>query len=322
MGNRCWPPIAPPNGGADNALRHPCRPGVATEGVIREGGLKNLRARRGLWRTASRSSGLCRLHTARSPASFATQKNHHHRKQFQAGRFARYLRFGNGHVPATDLIRIMTRSLHAASHCQRREGATCRQDGLIQSRTTKSSLRNKYEPSREHPDPSSDRLAGPRHLQSRSILIGCPAAALFSFLSALQAALYDLGLKPHQVVVVSGSAARRTCPLINTLRPAHVARARPGPSPTGVKLSTLTHGHRPRSAMALLRSVVNHFNAYHRRNVDLTYMRVDNQIYGLPPAKLFGRHAARERPKALRSATSRTTFNPNPRRHCRRRLEL
>src|SRR6195256_7000251 len=45
----------------------------------------------------------------------------------------------------------------------------------------------------------------------------CPGCGDFSVLSALQAALFELGLKPHQVLVVSGIGCSSNLPgFINT----------------------------------------------------------------------------------------------------------
>src|SRR5260370_4907347 len=45
----------------------------------------------------------------------------------------------------------------------------------------------------------------------------CPGCGDFSVLTALQTALYELGLKPHQVLVVSGIGCSSNLPgLINT----------------------------------------------------------------------------------------------------------
>ena len=110
----------------------------------------------------------------------------------------------------------------------------------------------------------------------------CPGCGDFSVLSALQAALYELGLKPHQVVVVSGIGCSSNLPgFINTYG-MHTLHGRGLAVATGVKLANheltviATGGDGDGFGIG-----GNHFTHTMRRNVDLTYIVMDNQIYGL-----------------------------------------
>ncbi len=110
----------------------------------------------------------------------------------------------------------------------------------------------------------------------------CPGCGDFSVLSALQAALYELGLKPHQVVVVSGIGCSSNLPgFINTYG-MHTLQGRGLAVATGVKLANhdltviATGGDGDGFGIG-----GNHFTHTMRRNVDLTYIVMDNQIYGL-----------------------------------------
>src|SRR5258707_2591080 len=64
----------------------------------------------------------------------------------------------------------------------------------------------------------------------------CPGCGDFSVLSALQAALFELGLKPHQVLVVSGIGCSSNLPgFINTYG-MHTLHGRSLPVAAGAKL--------------------------------------------------------------------------------------
>src|SRR5580692_6582025 len=110
----------------------------------------------------------------------------------------------------------------------------------------------------------------------------CPGCGDFSVLSALQTALFELGLQPHQVVTISGIGCSSNLPgFINTYG-MHTLHGHALAVGTGVKLGN--HG---------LKVICtggdgdgfgiggNHFTHTMRRNIDLTYIVMDNQIYGL-----------------------------------------
>src|SRR5258708_23040629 len=110
----------------------------------------------------------------------------------------------------------------------------------------------------------------------------CPGCGDFSVLAALQAALFELGLKPHQVLVVSGIGCSSNLPgFINTYG-MHTLHGRSLAVGTGAKLGNHElkvictggdgDGYRIRGQ---------HFVPTQRPHVDLTYIVMDNQIYGL-----------------------------------------
>ena len=110
----------------------------------------------------------------------------------------------------------------------------------------------------------------------------CPGCGDFSVLSALQAALYELGLKPHQVLVISGIGCSSNLPgFINTYG-MHTLHGRALAVATGAKLGNhelkviATGGDGDGFGIG-----GNHLTHTMRRNVDLTYIVMDNQIYGL-----------------------------------------
>lgn len=110
----------------------------------------------------------------------------------------------------------------------------------------------------------------------------CPGCGDFSVLSALQTALFELGLKPHQVLVISGIGCSSNLPgYINTYG-MHTLHGRSLAVATGAKLGNhelkviATGGDGDGFGIG-----GNHFMHTMRRNVDLTYIVMDNQIYGL-----------------------------------------
>jgi 2-oxoglutarate ferredoxin oxidoreductase subunit beta len=110
----------------------------------------------------------------------------------------------------------------------------------------------------------------------------CPGCGDFSVLSALQTALFELGLKPHQVLVISGIGCSSNLPgFINTYG-MHTLHGRSLAVATGAKLGNhdlkviATGGDGDGFGIG-----GNHFMHTMRRNVDLTYIVMDNQIYGL-----------------------------------------
>src|SRR5664279_3533480 len=110
----------------------------------------------------------------------------------------------------------------------------------------------------------------------------CPGCGDFSVLSALQTALTELGLEPHQVCVVSGIGCSSNLPgYVNTYG-MHTLHGRSLAVATGVKLGNhelkviVTGGDGDGYGIG-----GNHFLHTMRRNVDLTYIVMDNQIYGL-----------------------------------------
>jgi 2-oxoglutarate ferredoxin oxidoreductase subunit beta len=110
----------------------------------------------------------------------------------------------------------------------------------------------------------------------------CPGCGDFSVLSALQTALFELGLKPHEVLVISGIGCSSNLPgYINTYG-MHTLHGRSLAVATGAKLGNhelkviATGGDGDGYGIG-----GNHFTHTMRRNIDLTYIVMDNQIYGL-----------------------------------------
>src|SRR5881296_2148298 len=110
----------------------------------------------------------------------------------------------------------------------------------------------------------------------------CPGCGDFSVLAALQTALFELELQPHQACVISGIGCSSNLPgYVNTYG-MHTLHGRALAVATGVHLGN----HELKVICAGgdgdgFGIGGNHFVHTMRRNIDLTYIVMDNQIYGL-----------------------------------------
>jgi 2-oxoglutarate ferredoxin oxidoreductase subunit beta len=110
----------------------------------------------------------------------------------------------------------------------------------------------------------------------------CPGCGDFGVLSALKQAIVELGLYPHEVMTISGIGCSSNLPgYINTYG-MHTLHGRSLAVATGAALANhelkivVTGGDGDGYGIG-----GNHFVHSMRRNVDLTYIVMDNQIYGL-----------------------------------------
>src|SRR5450631_2945222 len=139
----------------------------------------------------------------------------------------------------------------------------------------------------------------------------CPGCGDFSVLSALQAALFELGLKPHQVVVISGIGCSSNLPgFINTYG-MHTLHGRSLPVATGVKMANhaltvlVTGGDGDGFGIGC-----GHFVHTMRRNIDLTYLVLDNQIYGLTTGQTSPTSRIGAKTKSMPYGNIETPLNP------------
>ncbi|MBB4264534.1 2-oxoacid:ferredoxin oxidoreductase subunit beta [Roseospira visakhapatnamensis] len=112
--------------------------------------------------------------------------------------------------------------------------------------------------------------------------IWCPGCGDFSVLSAIMRALTELQLPPHQVSLVSGIGCSSRLPAYSTLYGFHSVHGRALPVASGLKLS------RPDLTVLAVGGDGdgfsiggNHFIHACRRNVDMTYIVMDNSVYGM-----------------------------------------
>lgn len=115
----------------------------------------------------------------------------------------------------------------------------------------------------------------------------CPGCGDFGVLNSLQRAYAELGLHPHEIVTVSGIGCSSNLPgFINTYG-MHTLHGRSLAVATGVKMANheltvvATGGDGDGYGIG-----GNHFTHTARRNVDLTYLVMNNQIYGLTTGQI------------------------------------
>ncbi len=110
----------------------------------------------------------------------------------------------------------------------------------------------------------------------------CPGCGDFGVLAALQKALVELGLEPEKVAVVSGiGCSGKIGNYINSYN-LHVVHGRSLPAAQGLKLAnrelTVIAAGGDGDGFAI---GMGHYMHALRRNLDLTYIVMDNMIYGL-----------------------------------------
>ena len=110
----------------------------------------------------------------------------------------------------------------------------------------------------------------------------CPGCGDFGVLTGLQRACAELGLKPHQILTVSGIGCSSNLPGYMNAYGMHTLHGRSLPVATGMHLANheltviVTGGDGDGYGIG-----GNHLTHIARRNVDLTYIVMNNQIYGL-----------------------------------------
>ncbi|HTV83598.1 MAG TPA: 2-oxoacid:ferredoxin oxidoreductase subunit beta [Acidobacteriaceae bacterium] len=110
----------------------------------------------------------------------------------------------------------------------------------------------------------------------------CPGCGDYGVLAAVQKALVELQIPNHQVVTVSGIGCSSNFPGFIETYGMHTLHGRALPVATGLKMANheltvlVTGGDGDGLGIG-----GNHLTHTMRRNVDLTYIIMDNQIYGL-----------------------------------------
>jgi len=112
--------------------------------------------------------------------------------------------------------------------------------------------------------------------------IWCPGCGDHAVLNALTRAFAELGRPPEQVALVSGIGCSSRIPAYTTVYGFHGVHGRALPVATGLKLArpdltvVVTGGDGDGFSIG-----GNHFLHACRRNVDMTYIVMDNQVYGM-----------------------------------------
>jgi 2-oxoglutarate ferredoxin oxidoreductase subunit beta len=132
----------------------------------------------------------------------------------------------------------------------------------------------------------------------------CPGCGDFGVLNALQRAALELELLPHEMMIVSGIGCSSNLPGYIHSYGVHSLHGRAVPIATGIKLANqdlnviITGGDGDGYGIGL-----GHFVHAMRRNLDLTYVVMDNQIYGLTTGQAS--------PTTMREVRTKTTPRGN-----------
>ena len=115
----------------------------------------------------------------------------------------------------------------------------------------------------------------------------CPGCGDFGVLNAFQRAVFELGKKPHELLVVSGIGCSSNFPGFVNAYGMHTLHGRSLVQATGAKMANheltvvCTGGDGDGYGIG-----GNHLTHIARRNVDLTYLVMNNQIYGLTTGQI------------------------------------
>ncbi len=139
----------------------------------------------------------------------------------------------------------------------------------------------------------------------------CAGCGDFGVLSCLQKACVDLGLKPHEILTVSGIGCSSNFPGFFNSYGMHTLHGRALAVATGAQMANhelkviVTGGDGDGYGIG-----GNHFTHTSRRNVDLTYLVMDNQIYGLTTGQVAPTSAVDMKTKSTPFGNVEAPFNP------------
>ncbi len=139
----------------------------------------------------------------------------------------------------------------------------------------------------------------------------CPGCGDYGILTAMEKALAELGLEPWKTVIVSGIGCSGKTPHYLYANGVHTLHGRAIPFATGIKLA------RPDLTVIinggdgdLLGIGAGHFVALGRRNLDVTVIIHDNQVYGLTKGQASPTLPAGVKTKALPKPNLQDAVNP------------
>ena len=139
----------------------------------------------------------------------------------------------------------------------------------------------------------------------------CPGCGDFGVLNSLQRACVDLGKQPHELLIVSGIGCSSNFPGFFNAYGMHTLHGRALAVATGAKLANhdltvvVTGGDGDGYGIG-----GNHFVHTARRNVDLTYIVMNNQIYGLTTGQVSPTSSEGMRTKSTPFGSVEMPVNP------------
>ncbi len=141
----------------------------------------------------------------------------------------------------------------------------------------------------------------------------CPGCGDFGVLVALKQAVVELGLQPHEIMTVSGIGCSSNLPGYINAYGMHTLHGRALAVATGAQMANhslkiiATGGDGDGFGIG-----GNHFIHSMRRNVDLTYIVMDNQIYGLTTGQLSPTSSKGMKTKSTPFGSVENPINPIP----------
>ncbi len=139
----------------------------------------------------------------------------------------------------------------------------------------------------------------------------CRGCGDFGVLNSLRRACLDLGLKPHEILTISGIGCSSNFPGYFNSYGMHTLHGRALAVATGAKMANheltviVTGGDGDGYGIG-----GNHFTHTARRNVDLTYIVMDNQIYGLTTGQVSPTSSQEMKTKSTPHGSVEFPFNP------------
>ena len=139
----------------------------------------------------------------------------------------------------------------------------------------------------------------------------CPGCGDFGVLRALQTACANLGIPPHDILTVSGIGCSSNLPGYFNANGMHTLHGRALAVATGAKLGNhelnvvVTGGDGDGYGIG-----GNHFTHTARRNIDLTYLVMNNQIYGLTTGQISPTSALDMKTKSTPFGSVEAPINP------------
>ena len=139
----------------------------------------------------------------------------------------------------------------------------------------------------------------------------CPGCGDFGVLNCLRRICVELGLKPHEILTVSGIGCSSNFPGYFNSYGMHTLHGRSLAVATGAKMANhemtvfVTGGDGDGFGIG-----GNHFTHTARRNVDLTYIVMDNQIYGLTTGQVSPTSSKDMKTKSTPFGSIEMPYNP------------